>query len=367
MGKLETLNTYYEPSHAGTYGGQDVFRRASRLPLRRVRSWLLSQDAYTLHRPVRRRFIRRPTIVSGPGVQWQADLADLNSLARHNSGRKYLLTVIDVFSKVAHVRALRSKTGKEIVQAFGDILRHSQVTPKYLQTDKGTEFKNKHFQGFLKQHQINFFTTENEDTKAAIIERFHRTFKSKMYRYFTANGTKRYVDVLESLVKNYNSTYHRSIQTQPRLVGVDNLHLVHRALYDKHDARAIKSKFLAPSLKAGDRVRIARSKVAFDKGFLPAWTRELFTVQRRVNRTHPYIYTIVDDAGERVRGTFYEPELQRVEDTGVYAVEKIVRRRRDHVLVKWLGYSDNFNSWIPRKEVRHYKNVRLLTESTQSP
>lgn len=348
---------YYDPARPGAFSGRETFRRATGLSAQNAKSFLSEQDAYTLHRPVRRKFPRRQTIVAGPNVQWQADLADLSAFARSNGGNKYLLTCIDVFSKYAHVRPLRSKTGKELAEAFRDILHHAPPPPpvRYLQTDKGGEFLGKHFQDFLKHRNIIHFTTENDDTKATIVERFHRTFKGRMYRYFTANGTRRYTDVLQALVDNYNATYHRSIRTQPRLVGSHNVDRVQRALNEKHDVRAL-TRHPAPTLKAGDRVRIARSRQAFDKGFLPAWTRELFTVQKRLNRSHPYVYAILDDAGERVKGSFYEPELQKVTDKGVYAIEKIVRRRGRQVLVKWAGYSDNFNSWIPRHHVQRYKN-----------
>ena len=80
-----------------------------------------------------------------------------------------------------------------------------------VQSDKGTEFLNSTFQSMLKRHDIKFYTSENEDIKAAVVERFNRTMKTKMYRYFTARSTRHYVDVLPDLLYSYNHTYHRSI------------------------------------------------------------------------------------------------------------------------------------------------------------
>ena len=89
-----------------------------------------------------------PVVVSGLYDQWQADLCDVSNLKTHNSGYRYLLTVIDVFSKVAHVRPLKTKTGRELVKAFEDILQHSPRAPRKLQTDKGSEFKTNFFNSF---------------------------------------------------------------------------------------------------------------------------------------------------------------------------------------------------------------------------
>jgi len=71
----------------------------------------------------------------------------------------------------------------------------------------------------LRRHGIHFYTSENKDLKASVVERFNRTFKTKMYRYFTYANTRRYVVVLDDLVRSYNNTYHRSIGMAPIEVG----------------------------------------------------------------------------------------------------------------------------------------------------
>src|SRR6218665_2678621 len=94
----------------------------------------------------------------------------------------YLLTCLDVFSKHAWVVPLKSKTGAALTVAFSSMLHDRH--PAHLQTDKGTEFLNKQFQFILRKNDIRFYTTENSDTKASVVERFNRTFK-KMWKYFT--------------------------------------------------------------------------------------------------------------------------------------------------------------------------------------
>ena len=91
-----------------------------------------------------------------------------------------------------------------------------------LQSDKGTEYKNVQFQSLLKEYDIRFYTSENDDIKTAIGERFNRMLKTWMYRYFTHSKSFRYIDVLQDLVYSYNHTHHRSIGMEPAKVNPKN-------------------------------------------------------------------------------------------------------------------------------------------------
>ena len=91
-----------------------------------------------------------------------------------------------------------------------------------LQSDKGTEFLNSTFQSMLRRCRIKFYISENEDLKAAVVERFNKTLKTKMFRYFTHANTRRYLDVLDNLLHSYNNTHHRSIGMAPSEVNADN-------------------------------------------------------------------------------------------------------------------------------------------------
>ena len=142
-------------------------------------------------------------------------MVDPQNLSRYNKGYKYLLTCIDIFSKYAFVLPLKTKQGQELVQAFQKILSTGRK-PTKLQTDQGTEFLNRVFQKFLRDNNIDFFTV-NSGLKASVVERFNRTFKNKMYKYFTAKNTLTYINVLQ-LVSSYNNTYHRSIKLKPSQV-----------------------------------------------------------------------------------------------------------------------------------------------------
>ena len=150
------------------------------LSFQQVKTWLQSKDTYTLHKPVRYNFPRNRVIVTR--IDEQADLVNISSLARFNKGYKFLLTCIDVFSKFAWVVPLKNESGETLVNGFQSILDIGR-SPEKLQTDKGTEFLSRNFQSFLKEKNIHFFTT-NSELKASVVERFNRTLKTCMWKFF---------------------------------------------------------------------------------------------------------------------------------------------------------------------------------------
>jgi hypothetical protein len=135
--------------------------------------------------------------------------------------------------------------------------------PETFHSDKGTEFTNRKFQALLKKEGIRFFTTQNE-TKASIVERFNRTLKGKMWKYFTANNTLKYMDILQKLVKSYNHSRHRSIGMRPVDVNETNESIVWQKLYGEEPEKPVRFKF-----DIGDQVRINKTRRTFKKGYLP--------------------------------------------------------------------------------------------------
>ena len=153
---------YHDPKDPGSLGGVDrLLWRAKQLHLpnvtrQTVEKYLKSEHANTLHKQARRRFTRNHTYVAGIDAQWQADLADMQGIARQNGGMRYLLTVIDVFSKFAWAIPVHSKDAKAITVAFGNVLTTAnQRHPQRLQTDKRKEFFNSEFQALMKRRGIS--------------------------------------------------------------------------------------------------------------------------------------------------------------------------------------------------------------------
>ena len=358
---------YYDPQSTGSFGGVSRLAKAARargvrgVTEAKVARYLADEHAYSLHKPARRTYSRNKTYVSGIDAQWQADLADMQSLARDNDGMRYILTVIDVFSKYAWAIPIRDKGAKSMVAAFQDLFGQTTTTtttttrvPKRLQTDKGTEFLCAPVQRLLRDKGVHHFTSQS-DKKAAVVERFNRTIKARLWTYFTAKRTKRYVDVLQSFMDSYNATVHRMTRMAPKDVRKKHETEIWRRLYGDGGSMASTK----PSrVKAGELVRISRWKGNFEKGYLPNWSTETFHVAK-VKRHPRTVYEVRDKDGEEVKGNFYAPEVQRVK-IGEYVIEKVLQRRKNpdtgarECLVKWEGWPDSYNSWVAESSIRDH-------------
>ena len=298
----------------------------------------VSTLAEELHKPVRKKFEKRRVLVNGIDKIWAADLVDMQAISKFNRGIKYLLAVIDVFSKYGWLVPLKDKTGKSVASALKTIFKERR--PEKMWVDKGKEFYNKDV-----KELIELYSTENEE-KSSVVERWIRTMKERMWKYFTDNNTNHYVDVLPDLVKGYNNTRHSSIKMTPVEASKKKNELtVWRTFYPDH----LEIRDIKPEFSVGDKVRISKKKKTFEKGYTTRWTEEIFTIVE-VKRTSPVTYKIADLNGEEIKGSFYEPELQKTSQQ-LFRIEKVIKRGKKKSLVKWKGYSDDFNSWVDNKDI----------------
>ena len=295
--------------------------------------------AEELHKPIKQKFKKRQVLVSGIDKIWAADLADMRALSNENQGVNFLLLVIDTFSKYGWIIPLKNKKGETIVKALNQIFKEGR-RPEKLWTDKGREFFNKDV-----RELVELYSTENEE-KSSIVERWIRTMKDKMWKYFTDNKTNKYIDVLPDLVEDYNNTVHSSTKFSPVDASKkENELTVWRNLYPDR----LKINRLTPKFSVGDEVRITKKKKVFEKGYTTRWTEEIFTI-KEIRNTNPVTYKLIDLQGEEIKGTFYGPELQKTKEQ-IYKIEKIIKKENGKSLVKWEGYSDKFNSWVDNKDL----------------
>ena len=286
---------------------------------------------------------------------WEADLAFVQDVAKENDGVNYLLVVIDVLSKYVWGRPMKNKTASSLLEGFVSILSEGRKLEK-LRTDKGTEFVNESFQQYLKKKGIQFYTANNEP-KASVVERVNRTLESKLYRYFSAVNSLRYIDILQDLVDSYNNTYHRNIGRVPATVSLLNVGTVRRKLYGGITSIAPR-KF---KFHVGDHVRLSLRKRLFKKGHKMNWTEEIFQITKRLSRT-PVVYTVQDLLQRQIKGTFYEEELQRVKRPDILRIEKVLKKRTKNknteYLVHWSGYGLDFDSWIQSTDIEPISNFK---------
>ena len=280
---------------------------------KRVNTKLISQNgklAEELHKPIIRKFKERKVYLAFKVNIWDADLADMQLLSKYNKGIRFLLCVIDIFSKYAWVVPLKDKKGISIVKAFQSILKQSNRKPNKIWVDKGSEFYNAYFKKHLRDNNNVMYSTHNEG-KSAVAERLIRTLKSNIYKYMTSISKNVYIDKLDDIVDEYNDTYHTAIKMKPADVK-DNTYI--------NADKEINNK--DPKFKVGDHVRISKYKSIFAKGYMPNWSEEVFLI-KKVKNTVPWTYVINDLNGEEITGTFHEKELQKTNQEE-FRIEEVI-------------------------------------------
>lgn len=350
---------YYNPESGAAYAGVDRLhgvakRQIPNLSRKAVRDWLSSQITYTLHKQPRHSFQRRRIIVSRINEVWEADLVDLQMYAKQNRGFKYILVVIDVFSKQLHVRPLKNKTGATVVAAFKELFAVSQ--PESLRTDSGLEFKNQALAALLKAYSVQQTFARNPKTKACVAERVNRSLKERMFRHFTKNGTRNYIDVLQSLVNGYNQSYHRTIKTTPSKVTADVMSQVFENTYgyanEREMLRAQQKLKRKNVLAIGQLVRIKYHLNPMDKRYLPNWSDRLYKVTK-VFHHDVTVYKVrgIGEPKDEVR-RYYRQELQPIKDS----VERVTILERDdsrgRVKVRWTSTPNVRPVWIPVSDLQ---------------
>lgn len=296
-----------------------------------------------LHHAARRNFVRQKTEMRGLHDTLQADLVEMIPYAKQNQGMNYILTVINIFSKMAYAIPLKNKSGKDVAEALDSILDSLGHPIKHLHTDRGKEFYNGNVSEMLKRHNVHLYSTFST-MKAAICERFNRTLKAKMWKYFSLHGSYKWVNVLPKLMSEYNNTRHRTIGMRPKDVNVFNERDLLYSVYANATNTKLKQKF-----KVGDSIRLSKFKHLFAKGYTPNWTTEIFKI-RKVQPTNPITYLLEDLQGDPIEGAMYNEELLLAKNPDIYLVEKVLRRKGSKLYVKWLGFENEFNSWIDEQD-----------------
>ena len=384
----QLADIYYGLGDAGSYGGvEQLYERAREhipsITREQVRKFLNEQVTYQLHKPARRKFKHNQTIVGHRDDQWQADLAVMTNLSHENKGYRYILTCIDVLSRYAWAVPVKTKGAKDMLTAMKLLFDKTRPRkPKRLQTDRGVEFYNAEVREFLKEQQVELFSS-NSPFKCALVERFNRTLKTMLYKYFTSHKTKKWHNVLDQMVNAYNQRPNRTIGVPPAsvLTEEDDRRVWQRVYYDSKEAQ-LRRADQKPSnadnaANAGDRVRISLTKGHFEKGYMPNWGREQMHVeqavpQNRGTRARP-VFKLVDAQGKKVNGQYYPEEVQRIPDRlkdTAFEVERILRRRTDEgghteTLVKFKGWPEKFNRWLTNAELEQYQKPLRLQQEQQ--
>ena len=340
----EIDNIPFKEKPWGTFAIKQIINTKQKLGMGDFTMENLSEE---LNKPVINKFERKKIIVNHIDEIHSCDLVDMQKYFKMNKGYKYIFTNIDIFSKYAWAFPIKSKKISDIKACFEKIFKERK--PKYIWSDQESSFFSKEILKFFENNNIKIYHTYS-NLKAVVIERFNRSLRELMMKAFVKNNNTVWYNILAELIKKYNNRCHNTIKMRPIDVNKSNEKHIKNIVYNYN----ITNKIL--KFKINDIMRISlKRRELFDKpsGNIK-WSEELFKVYK-INKSNVITYQLKDMNDEIIKGIFYEKELQLTKNiTGEYIIEKILKTNKNQMYVKWRGYSNNFNSWIDKNNVKKY-------------
>ena len=212
---------------------------------------------------------------------WSLDILDLKDYGpENNRGYRYVLVVIDNFSKFGWTTPLKNKNAQTIKDSFEKIIISSKRKPNSIESDHGNEFYNNIFQDFLNKNNIKLYSG-NTSFGAVFAERFNRTIRDLLKKIVFAHGDSKWVDILSTITNQYNNRIHSSTKLKPIRASLKkNERFVYKSLLDKR-------KGISPKFQINDLVRTADLKKTFSKGDTTNWSYKLYKITEIINDTIP--------------------------------------------------------------------------------
>ena len=274
----------------------------------KIEAYLRHNTVHSLHRKiVKKVFPRRRIIARFPFDFFMADLIEYPQYKYQNGGYKFILVLIDCFTRKIWAVPMKKKSAEWSADAFESVFKTFDRFPTHIITDRGLEFYNSSVQNVFKNYGINHFSTPTKSPwKASMVERVIRTLKSRFQKYFKLKNTTRWKDVLDDFVRNYNATPHSAHGFPPQGVSIENQEKVYKLLYPtksiKRDCR----------LKEGDKVRKILDKALFEKGYKQNWSTEIYIIDKVRQSDGVCWYHLKSLDNTPVKGIWYYYQLNLV-------------------------------------------------------
>ena len=347
--------TYKRPGHPTAFSSPATVARHHNITVDRARRILQHEDAYNLHREYKRPRSFNPYYIRQRRKLVQADLIDIRNIEQHNDNTKFLLLLIDVFSRMVWLYPLRNKSAKTMKTTMENWINRLFRLPETIMTDKGTEFWNHQVRTLLRNNGITLQLATGT-CKAAYAERANKTLQVLIYKYLTEHETLRYIDKLDDLVRSYNRRGHRSLEF---MSPIEADRPRNRArVCEIAERRWSKVKRREPTLGLGQMVRVKTEAKAISssrRAYAEQFKGEFFTIHR-INRTLPipmyYLRSL--DTDELIDGAFYANELTRIRGD-VFKIDHVIRwrgrGRNRQALVRWKYFGPRHDSWVAEADI----------------
>jgi hypothetical protein len=301
---------YHNPSHPAAFGGRSALQKAGNFEREAVRKFLNSDKVYRKFKKNRTKFKRARIFVSSMSHMFQADLMDIQKLSRANNGYRYILIVVDAFSRFTVAKPLKRKDATQVADALDEIFQELKEADRLaaralLATDLGTEFWNSKVRSVLDSYNISLYPLR-APKKASIAENSGKYLMDRLYRYLYFKGDDRWIDNLKDFVKAKNSRRNpRLTNLAPDQVNYENQSKVYESLFGDR----FEKKNSIP-LEVGQKVQMTVDTLPFHKSYRGYFKETIYEIKSRIDYNGIYRYTLVYTTdGVQVSGTYYAEEL----------------------------------------------------------
>ena len=278
----------------------------------KIEAYLRNNTVHSRHkRIVKKQFPRRRVISRFPFDIFMADLIEYPNLKFQNNQYIYILILIDCFTRKVWAAPMKRKNAQWTADAFESIFKHFDEFPLHVITDRGhgkflkddiyniniLEFYNNQVRKVFTNYGINHYTTPTKTKwKASYAERVIRTLKSRIQKYFVHNNTKKWIDIIQNIVDDYNRTPHSAHGLPPQDVTSANRDQVYKKLYPDLNLKTVCR------LGVGDKVRKIIQKDIFEKGYSANWSEEIFVISKVRQSDGVCWYYLEDLDGNKLKG-----------------------------------------------------------------
>ena len=267
-------------------------------------------------KPPKKNYATNKTDVYHINDIWSFDILDLKDyVPKNNTGFRFVLVIVNIFSKFGWTIALKNKKSQAIKDFCENVLINSKRKPKLIESDCGKEFFNNVFQYFLNKNNIKLYS-RNSSYGAVFAERFNRTIRDLLKKIVFEQGDGKWADILSTITKQYNNRIHLSTKLTPiQASRKKNEGFVYKILLDKRKKRT-------PKFQINNLIRVADLKKTFSKGDTTNWSYKLYKITELINDTIPNYR--LDNLPERYNESFLKrTELTMKENKDVMKKLKI--------------------------------------------
>jgi len=300
-----------------------------------------------------------PFVTASSCFDWQCDLLDMSKYSRTNKGYKWILIVIDIFDRKVFAVAMKDKSTHTSTEAMKLIFDLFKCSPSRLTTDDGSEWKGQ-FQKLLDEKKITHRIAEQGDHKLlGVIDRFSRTLKTIIFKYFTENNTTTWFDMLDNFIKTYNNVPHSGIcDMSPN--DANKYWMSTRECHLEKLSHVVEYNF-----HIGDIVRIRLKKKIFEKGYTRQWSKKTYEIIDKIGQAY------VLNNGNHIRGH----DIQKVSkpDENKIQVDEIDKENKNAKFVRkqkleHIGKVTDDGTIIPEnKRMIPSKEKRIINKKKDEP